>query len=81
MSRPNNPSDLFPSQDPSGDFGRDEGMKAYKIIATEHPDWPVQSIAEMAVRIQMVIEDRFDVLDRDAAQAIIKELNSEVAIK
>lgn len=80
MSKPNNPGELFPSVDPSGDFGRDEGMVAYFRVAGDHPDWTVEQIASQAVRLQMIINGRFDVHDTLATEAVVEALGSNFDI-
>ncbi len=78
MSRPSNPNDLFPSPDPSGDFGRDEGMLVYDILSQQKPDLPVEHLAERSVRIGMLVNDRFDIDPLRAAEAIVETLDGEI---
>lgn len=78
MSRPNYPHDLFPSQDPDGEFGRDEGMNGYALLASRHPDETVEKLATRATRIGMVVTGRFDIDPTEAAKAIAEELEKDL---
>ena len=75
MSSPNGPEDLFSNPNPSGDFGRDEGVSAYFMVVAEHPDWTVERIARHAVHLQMIVSGRFDVHDTLASLAVVEELD------
>lgn len=76
MSEPNKRADIFPSSDPSGDFGRDEGITGYALLALDNPDGSVGALAERAVRLQMVATGRFDVGPTRAAEAVVEFLQS-----
>lgn len=76
MSEPNKHTDIFPRSDPSGDFGRDEGVTGYALLALDKPDGSVAELAERAVRIQMIALGRFDVDPRRATEAVVEVLES-----
>jgi len=78
MSKANNWPDLFPNPDPSGDFGRDEGIAGHRVIASLNPDLTLETIAKRAVRLKMATENRFDVDPRRAAEAVIEELRVDL---
>jgi hypothetical protein len=66
--------DLFPSLDPSGDFGRDEGIATYAVAVMNNPDQRIKDVAKRAARVAMILNHRFDVDPNRAAQAIIDDL-------
>lgn len=78
MSRPNNPGDLFPSSDPSGDFAKDEGMVGYAVESGRNPDRTIKDIAERATRVAMIVSGRTDVNVRKSVEVIVEELKSEL---
>ena len=76
MSRPRHPADWLPG-DPSGDFGRDEGLVGYAILANMHPDATVVELAKQAVQIGMVVHRRFDINSEQATQAVVKAITPD----
>jgi len=76
MSKLVNPFDVLDSPDSSGDFGRDEGLSAYEVVAKNHPDGTIQDSAERAARIAMIVTRRFDVNPQSAEQAIVTEMTA-----
>lgn len=80
MDKSGNPENLSGSTDPSGDFGRNEGLFGYKLISERayNPDAPVAQLADHAARIAMVASGRYDLDLKRVSEAIVEQLNAEV---
>ena len=62
--------------DSSGDFGRDEGVAAYEVVAGINPDRTIEASAEIAAGVAMIATGRFDVDPRKVAQSIVNGVTS-----
>ncbi len=78
MSKPDQIGNLFPNPDPSGDFGRNEGLASYSFLADLAPDRPVEKIAELAVRIRMIVHRQYDINPQRATEALVGVLDDEI---
>ena len=76
MSRPANSFDVLDSPDSNGDFGRDEGMAAYEVVAGTNPDRTIEASAKLAAGVAVIVTGRLDVNLRAAEQTIISEVTS-----
>jgi len=75
--RPNDPFEFSSPQDLSGDFGRNEGYRGFGIMARRFPDQPIGDLAEQAIRLSMIVAERFEVDTQTATEALIGKLFSD----
>lgn len=82
MSRPFCTSDCLGSEKgSSAEFGRDEGVVGYAMLAGDHQDdMTVEQIAERSVRIQMIVNNRFDIDPEVATRAVVSELETDIQV-
>lgn len=75
------PDALSGDLNPSEEFGRDQGLKAYKFIIDKTAslaDEPVTYIASRAIKVAMAIQNAYDIDPEMATNAVIGALDKEV---